>query len=463
MPAVLLLSLIFSAGGVYGQAGSERQNAVAPARADGRMNKLVESKDRLMTLYNPDRGQWDSAEWWQQPVVLETLIHFAREVKGDPQDVAALARQVFEKNRKDQFINDLFDDTAWWGLCWLSAYEWTADARYLEAARVIFRHLSGKGWDEGSCGGGMVWHVRNRYKNAITNEQFLRISLWLYRISVRNGHPEQAYLDWADKSWNWFLRSGMLNAQNLINDGLDDNCRNNGQNPWTYNQGVILGALADLYRIKGDTSYLDQAYRIAEANISYNATDQGILLEKGCGDSNCGNDGPMFKGVFIRNLEELLAASPADRPERARMENFLARNAAAAWANRLDTGLFGVRWDKALPAGKQSPAQSSGLDLLLAAPADPQAPPVAPKVCLYDRADFGGSYSCYQVPSEISMLPETLHDRVSSVRVFPGACLTVYKDSGFQGESRDVSADTSWIGNNWNDQISSLRAYPCAP
>jgi predicted alpha-1,6-mannanase (GH76 family) len=427
------------------------------------MNKLADSKDRLMALYNPDRGQWESAAWWQQPVVLETLIHFARKVKGDPQDVAALARQVFEKNRGSQFINDYFDDTSWWGLCWLSAYDWTADTRYLKAARVIFEYLAKKGWDNGSCGGGVVWHVSNRYKNAITNEQFLRLSLWLYRISVRDGHPEQTYLDWAGKSWDWFVQSGMLNPQSLVNDGLDGNCRNNGQNPWTYNQGVILGALADLYRIKGNPAYLDQAYRIAEANISYNSSDQGVLLEKGCGDSNCGDDGPMFKGIFIRNLEALLAASPTDRPERARMEKFLARNAAAAWANRLDTGLFGVRWDKVFPGGQQAPSQSSGLDLLLAAPADPQETPVAPKACLYDRANFGGASACYQMPSEIRMLPETLHDRVSSVRVFPGACLTVYKDAAYQGESREISADTSWLGNSWNDQISSLRAYSCAP
>ena len=190
--------------------------------------------------------------------------------------------------------------------------------------------------------------------------------LWLYRLSVRDRKPEQTYLDWAEKELAWFSASGMINDSNLVNDGLE-NCRNNGQNPWTYNQGVILGALADFYRVKGDTAYLDLAYRIAEANITYNSTDKGVMVEKGCGDDDCGTDGPIFKGVFISNLEALLAASP-DRPERKHFEEFLSRNLDAAWANRLDTGLFGVRWDKIFGASQPAAAQSAGVDLLMAAP-----------------------------------------------------------------------------------------------
>lgn len=452
---VLFLSLLSGAAGV-------NLRAAESGKWDKGVNRLVDAKDRLMAFYNPDRAQWEGAEWWQQAVTLETLIHFAGKVKGDSQDVAALARQVFEKNRNNKFINDYFDDTAWWGMCWLSAYEWTGETRYLEAAKTIFKHLSGKGWKPGSCGGGMIWHTTNQYKNAITNEQFLRLALWLYRLSVRDGHPDRSYLEWAEKSWGWFVQSGMINPQHLINDGLD-NCRNNGQNPWTYNQGVILGALADLYRIKGDKAYLDQAYRIAEANISYNSSDNGILVEKGCGDSNCGKDGAIFKGIFIRNLEILLNASPAERPERERMEKFLTLNANAAWANRLDTGLFGVRWDRVFLGGQQVSAQCAGLDLLLAAPGDPHSPPAAPKVCLYDKADFGGAGACYQVPADIWLLPENLNDRASSVKLFPGACLTVFWDYGYKGESREISSSADWLGDHWNDRISSLRAYPCAP
>ena len=41
----------------------------------------------------------------------------------------------------------------------------------------------------------------------------------------------------------------MIDAEHLVNDGLDTaSCTNNHQTAWSYNQGVILGALVDLSR-----------------------------------------------------------------------------------------------------------------------------------------------------------------------------------------------------------------------
>ncbi len=448
---------IVPAPGIEGKADS---SAAVPASI--RDPQLLTSKDRLMAYYDPVKGQWRGGEWWQQPILLETMIHLAARLPDSGTDVAALSREVFEKNRKASFINNYFDDSAWWALCWLTAYEWTREPRYLEAAEVIFRHLATKGWDASSCGGGVVWHVTKRYKNAISTGLFLCTALALYRLSVQDGRPDPSYLGWAEKSWAWIQGSGLINDDGLINDGLDAGCRNNGQNPWTYNQGVIVGALSDFYRIKGDPAYLDRAYRLAEANLGFNSAD-GILLEKGCGEGTCG-DGAIFKGVFIRNLAALLRASPADRPERARFEAFLTRNANAAWGNRLESGLFGLRWDKVVPGGNLVGTQCSGIDLLLAAPLGSAAEqPTAPEFCLYESADFGGASVCHPVPTEIWMLPEPFQDRVSSIRVFPGACLTVYWDFGYQGESREIRGHTSWIGDHWNDQITSLRAHRCDP
>lgn len=39
---------------------------------------------------------------------------------------------------------------------------------------------------------------------------------------------EIRYLDWANKEWAWFNSSGLINSQNLINDGLLSTCKNNG-------------------------------------------------------------------------------------------------------------------------------------------------------------------------------------------------------------------------------------------
>ena len=82
------------------------------------------------------------------------------------------------------------------------------------------------------------------HQNAITNELFLMQAASLY-LATNN----TSYLTWARKEWAWFNASGMINGQWLINDGLSSSCENNGGTTWTYNQGVILGALVRLWQV----------------------------------------------------------------------------------------------------------------------------------------------------------------------------------------------------------------------
>lgn len=48
----------------------------------------------------------------------------------------------------------------------------------------------------------------------------------------------------------------MINSESLINDGLTSDCKNNGGLTWTYNQGVILGGLANLHKITNNATLL---------------------------------------------------------------------------------------------------------------------------------------------------------------------------------------------------------------
>jgi hypothetical protein len=36
------------------------------------------------------------------------------------------------------------------------------------------------------------------------------------------------YVSWAIKEWDWFTAQGFIGQNNTINDGLLDNCQNNG-------------------------------------------------------------------------------------------------------------------------------------------------------------------------------------------------------------------------------------------
>ncbi len=116
------------------------------------------------------------------------------------------------------------------------------------------------------------------------------------------------YLDWATREWNWFSHSGMMNADHLINDGLDNSCHKNGKTTWTYNQGVVLGGLVALNSVSKQPDLLATARRIGLAALTHLTDAEGVLHDS-C-EPDCGEDGVHFKGVFTRNLAQLPAAAP---------------------------------------------------------------------------------------------------------------------------------------------------------
>lgn len=154
----------------------------------------------------------------------------------------------------------------------------------------------------------------------------------------------------------------MINAQDLINDGLTDDCTNNGDTEWTYNQGVVLGGLAELYLATNDEGYLDSARSIADAVLaSGTLSPDGILYEYGCEPSNnCDNNQQTFKGIFMRNLAELNVLL-SDRPYSSYLEN----NAQSVWTNDRDGDLYGVAWDGPYTAASVG-TQSSVVSLFVA-------------------------------------------------------------------------------------------------
>lgn len=122
---------------------------------------------------------------------------------------------------------------------------------------------------------------------------------------------------------------------------MTDDCRNNGQVTWSYNQGVILGGLLELAKATNQQSYIDEAKRIVEAVFrSDRLTPNGILTDYGCEPGDCGGDVPSFKGSFVRNLGELNRYLP-DRPYTTWLQN----QANSIWDNNRNAlNQFGLRW-----------------------------------------------------------------------------------------------------------------------
>lgn len=308
----------------------------------------------LQSFYNSSTGLWNTAGWWNAANALETTIDYCSVTNTSSYRSNIL--NTFEKNRSKNFLNDFYDDEGWWALTWIKAYDLTSEPRYLTMAKTIFDDLK-KGWD-GTCGGGIWWSKQRKYKNAIANELFLAIAARLHS-RTQGDKGAGSYLDWAIREWNWFKNSGMINRDRLINDGLTSNCQNNGQTTWTYNQGVILGGLVDLYRGTNDAALLTQAQAIADAAIRALAPN-GILREP-C-EPDCGADGPQFKGIFVRNLLTLYQATR--KPE---YKTFLLQNADSIWMQcRNDANQFGLCWAGAFDR-TDAARHSAAMDALNAA------------------------------------------------------------------------------------------------
>lgn len=356
----ILTVLIVVLGVIFGVMSQPKARASAGFRGNADLSAQV-----LQSYYSTSSGQWNTAQWWQSANMLETTINYMQ-VSGNAAYAGDIAT-TYNLNNSGNFLNNYYDDEGWWALAWIKSYDYTGNSTYLTMARTIFADITG-GWDASTCGGGVWWSKAHTYKNAIANELFLEVAARLHeRVSgdaLGGGGPNgKSYIDWATTEWNWFQASGMINSQNLINDGLTSSCQNNGQSTYTYNQGVILGGLVDLYRSTNTSSYLTTAETLANASTTTPTLQNGSgIVVDPCEPGNCGTDGAIFKGIYIKNLAYLQQTDSSTA-----YRDFILRNATSLWLNDRDsTNHFGLWWTG--PLDKQyADRQDEGQDLLNAA------------------------------------------------------------------------------------------------
>ncbi|GAA3934860.1 glycoside hydrolase family 76 protein [Actinoplanes auranticolor] len=312
----------------------------------------------LMMRFDQGTGLFDTNGWWTGANALTALIDTSRVSGMRSYDYAIAA--TYDKNinsRQGQFRNEYLDDTGWWALAWVAAYDRTGDSRYLNTARAGADHMFGY-WDT-RCGGGVYWRTDRTVKNAIANSLYIQLNA---ALSQRIG-GDSVYRGRAQAGWTWFQSTGMLNSSNLVNDGVNlGTCRNNGDVTWTYNQGVLINALVQLHKLTGDANALTVARRVADAaTTSTYLNNNGILREPNEPDQ-CSGDGVSFKGAFIRGLGVLNAA--VGRP----YDGYLRRQADSAYArSRTSFDAYGSHWAGPYVNTNHS-CQHSVLDLLNAAP-----------------------------------------------------------------------------------------------
>ncbi|KAI3540619.1 glycosyl hydrolase [Colletotrichum abscissum] len=396
---LIIVNMVANVGGLAARAVFLMSTRPIAQRADVASytnNAVAAIRTLESTWYDVGSGLWDNA-WWNSANAFTTLADFANLNRdaANELNIGGILMNTFQQAQKatasasksinaaglvttsyaitkrevplpiegrqmsaqgfPNFINEFYDDEGWWALGLIRAYDVTQNQDYLDMAVRIFADMKTGG--NTNCNGGIYWSKDRKYVNAIANELYLSVAA---SLANRISGDKASYLKIATDQWTWFKATGMINAQGTINDGLDGNCKNNGANVWSYNQGVVLGGLVELSKANGDKSVLTDATNIAKAAIKQLADDNGILHDT-C-EPNCGSDGNQFKGIFVRNLRYLQEAAPNND-----FKTFITKNADSNWnANRDSAGKMGVVWSG--PAqGVSGPTHSSALDSIVAA------------------------------------------------------------------------------------------------
>lgn len=309
----------------------------------------------------------DSTFGWQNAEAQSTVEAY-EQATGDRRylgDIAATYAEYVNTNPRlgglPDFEDYFVDDTGWWGLAWLKGYELTGNSNYLKVAEADATYMYDKGWntDANVCGGagGEYWYIPAGSADAggaVQNELFLDLNASLYNVT-----KDSQYLTWADEDWTWFKNSGLIGSNYLVANNLtgspSTSCSGTGPN-WLYNQGTILGGLAQLAVATRDTALLAEAENIARAVIGSPTLDPGGVLLEPCTDlSLCPGNPDSYKGIFVQNLQELASIVGTSQ-----FNSFLQNQATAVATTDINSSSqFGMFWDAALSASCSSIKPSS--------------------------------------------------------------------------------------------------------
>ena len=326
---------------------------------------------QLENWYNLETGLWDTTSWWNSANVLTALINHAKLIGDDRfketvaytfENTKEFKVEATDKNAAwvcKNYINDYYDDEGWWALAWLDAWEYTGEQRYLNMANIIFEDIT-TGWSED---GGLYWKKGVKYRGSISNGLTLTLATRLHLAGTKSVNGRSA-LNWATTIWEWMLQSNLLDSNGNIQDGIRSikGEETISKNVWTYNQGVVLTGLINLYKITGSKSYIKNAEAIAGATLNHMTNDDLILVEPLCEPDDCNADAKQFKGVFMRHLMYLNQHS-----SKKEYKFFIQKNIESIWVHSMMFGTVppGVTWDR--PSQANAATVSSALDAFNAA------------------------------------------------------------------------------------------------
>ena len=272
------------------------------------------------------------------------------------------------------------DDQAFWGFVPMTAVEYNfpanpnATASYLEMASNVFNEIAAR-WDTSSCGGGLRWQAVSTntgydYKNSVANGAFFLLAARLGRYT-----GNQTYLDWAEKTWNWTTRVGLIDENYNVYDGTDDtsNCTSVDHDQWSYNIGLFLYGSALMQNVTGSETWTNHTNGLVKAATLFftpfqNATD--VMYEPNCEKGlTCNTDQWSFKAYLSSWMGSVTQVAPDTASTIKPLLAASAQGAACACSGGADGTTCGAKWyidnwDGTNGVGQQMSAMSSFVALL---------------------------------------------------------------------------------------------------
>ena len=291
--------------------------------------------------------------WWLAHAIEARLDAYER--TGDARrldEASEIFRNVLARNGGTLF-NDYFDDMGWLGIALVRLAELAASPGYLQQAADLWRHIRDLGWNE-DAGGGIAWRKSQLgYKNTPANATFIILGTRLHR---RTGEAE--YLDWSLRAFRWQMAT-LRRADGFVEDGINREGDGRIDTAWrfTYNQGLVMGACAELATVTGNGDLIEAAFATEAAAHAELARD-GVLVDVGDG----GDEG-LFKAVWYRYAAQLAASAGTAHPQTERLVAHLVAGCESLWRRGLGEGslLAGTDWRYPAPAHVPLSAQLAAI------------------------------------------------------------------------------------------------------
>lgn len=297
----------------------------------------------------------ESENWiyWWHAHSLDCLIDAYIRSK-DPKYLARIEKEyqgTFTRNG-NTFLHNWYDDMEWMALAQLRLWDATQEDTYKEQVHIIWEDIK-TAWND-HMGGGLAWKKDQLdYKNTPANAP---AAILAFRLYQRFANEDD--LVWGKRILDWNLANLTDPVTGFVLDGINRLGDKQIDYEWkfTYNQGVMIGALVELYKIEHSQECLVKAEQIAKITKELLVdTNHGIIPYEG--EDDCG----LFKGILVRYLYDLMEV----HPQLTEIREMILQNAQCVIEKGINEhGLIGGNWEVREMAEVDLAQHLSGIMLL---------------------------------------------------------------------------------------------------